>query len=146
MKRTVTVIALLIIIMGSAYAKQASLEDRLRLSQTVANYVNDPEVKGYKHFKGARAVEIGAAVIEGNSALADWRSVDGKDHGQVAFFYLCDGSNVRSVSRKVPLRPEQIRTHWGITKNTARTLIAQLRALESKHVAYLKPPRPETSR
>jgi hypothetical protein len=145
MRRPLAILVLFLFFAQPVSAKQASLQDRLLLSQTVANYINDPDYKGYKYFNGAHAVEIGAAVIEGNGALADWRSVDGKNYGQVAFFHLCDAWNVLSVSNKVPLRAEQIRSHWGITKNIASVLIAQLRALEPKHVVYLKPPQAQQS-
>jgi hypothetical protein len=144
-RRAVTAIALFIVFVAPAQAKQASLQDRLLLSQTVANYINDPDLKGYNDFNGARAVEIGAAVIEGIGALADWRSVDGKHHGQVAFLHRCDSWNVLRVSNNVSLRAEQIATDGGITRSVARLLVARLSALEPRRVAYLKPPRAQMS-
>ena len=144
-RHTLTVLLIVLLFAQPASGKQASFQDRLLLSQAVANYVNDPDFKGYKYFNGTRAVQIGAAVIEGIGALADWRSVDGKHHGQVAFLHRCDSWNVLRVSNNAPLRAEQIATDGGLTRSIARVLVAGLSALESQHVAYLGPQRAQVS-
>ena len=145
MRLAFAILTLVVFFVQPVSAEQASLQDRLLLSQTVANYINDPDYKGYKHFGGARAVEIGAAVVEGNGAIANWRSIDGKHYGQVAFYHRCDSWNVLTVSNKVPLQPRQVIMPGLITKRAAIMLIAQLGALETKRVAYLKPPRAQVS-
>jgi hypothetical protein len=130
-----------------AQAEVASADERSRMAVEVANYIHDLNPAFHAgSFDGARAVEIGAAVIEQPGALADWRGENGKGHGQVAFLYVCDHWNVLKVSNGVPLRPEQIvvQQPFPITKSVAKKLVAELAALETKNVVFLKavPPHP----
>jgi hypothetical protein len=128
-----------------AQAEVASADERLRMALEVANYIHDTNPAFHAgSFDGTRAVEIGAAVIEQPGALADWRGENGKGHGQVAFLYVCDHWNVLKISNGIPLRPEQIvvQQPFPITKSVAQKLVAELAALETKNVVFLKPVRP----
>jgi hypothetical protein len=111
----------------------------------VANYIHDVNPAFHAgSFDGARGVEIGAAVIEQPGALADWRGANGKGRGQVAFLYVCDHWNVLKISNGMPLHPEEIvvQQPFPITKSVAQKLVAELAALETKNVDFLKPVRP----
>jgi hypothetical protein len=124
-----------------AIAREATAQDRAEMAVQVANYIHE---SGAAAFGGAKAIEIGAAVIEQPGAVADWRAANGNAHGQVAFIYACDHWNVLKVSNGVPLRSDQLVVNepFPITKTTANRLVAELAALEGSQVTYLKPARP----
>lgn len=122
-----------------ASAKTASAQERVQLSVAMADAINDGHSAKSPFFSGAKSVEIGAATVDHPWALADWRSTDGKTHGQVLFRYLCDHWNVWSVTST--LTPAQL-GHHGVPKSIATTMVADLSALEAQHFAYLGPARP----
>jgi hypothetical protein len=75
-------------------AAQATVEQRLRMSVEIASYIRDFGKRNEFH---TERVDLGPTAIEGNWALADWRSDDGKLHGQVSFAYICDHWNLEKV-------------------------------------------------
>lgn len=129
--------------LGTVSGGEASRDDRARMAVSVAECIRD-EPKCARAFAGAGAVEIGAAAIEGDAAIADWREARGSRHGQVGFFYACDHWNVGPVTKAAPLRPAQLVTgpRWGASRATANKLVSELAQLESEHVAFLKPAEP----
>jgi len=136
----VVILNVILVFAGSAsvIAGQASVETRVRLSETVASYIHDyPKSNGFQ----TNLVEIGAAATDGQFALADWRSVDGKPHGQVAFYYLCDHWNLGKISMGSPLSVQDLVGvgFSAVPRAVASKLVSDLRALEVEHIAYLKP-------
>jgi len=125
-------------------AAQASIQDRTRMSVSIADYIHD---YGKSNSFKTNAVELGPAGVEGHSALADWRSADGKHRGQISFFYLCDHWNVGKISTGQPLRAKDLvgQALSSMSTRTAAKLIADLKQLESQHVAYLRPAHNEVS-
>lgn len=95
--RAIVASVILIVIgvsVAPTYAAQAALQERTQMSISIADYIRD--VGKPNPFK-THLVELGAATVEGHWALADWRSPDGKVHGRISFFYLCDHWNVGKV-------------------------------------------------
>ena len=125
-------------------AAQASVEERTRMSVSIAAYIHD--FGRSSDFK-TDAVELGPTAVVGNSALADWRSVDGKRHGQISFFYLCDHWNVGKISTGQPLQAKDLVGQGlsNMSTKTATKLLADLKQFEKQHVAYLKPAHNEGS-
>jgi hypothetical protein len=124
-------------------ARNASVQERTGMSQSVADYIEDVKVGDMKAdgaLKGVRAVEIAAAAIEWPWALADWRSADGTAHGQILFRYMCDHWNVRKVSREAFAQNQHL-TALGVPEPSAIKLISEIAAAETHHVAYLMPSR-----
>jgi hypothetical protein len=122
-----------------AAGAQASLLDRQLMSIAIADYIHNRDFGTSNPFH-AVSIEVGATVIDWPYALADWRSADGKEHGQVSFVHLCDHWNVESVSRGQRMRVSDVMesTH-DISAKTATKLIADLLSAEDRHVAFLKP-------
>jgi hypothetical protein len=136
-----------------ANAEQASLQDRLGMSASVADYIHDHDYGKSNPFQ-TDAVEIGAAAIEAHHsaeeytryALADWRSADGKGHGQVLFSYLCDHWNIEAVSIGRPFSAQRlVEEAKRLPAATASKLVAQVVQLEKLNIAYLKPAHPGIS-
>lgn len=129
--------------LGVVYAREASRDERTRMAVSVADCIRD-EPNCARHFDGAAPIEIGAAAIEGNAAIADWHEARGSRYGQVGFFYACDHWNVASVSNGVPLRPDQLLmdSPLGPTKAMAHRLVAELAQLETQHVGFTEPAKP----
>lgn len=125
-------------------AAQASIGDRIRMSEEIANYIHG---SGRSNAFKAGAVELGPATVEGNFALADWRSADRKRHGQVSFFYACDHWNVGKISVGRPFQAKDLvsKDLSNVSLKTAAKLLADLKQLENQHVAYLKPAHDEGS-
>lgn len=116
----------------------ATIQDRARMAQEIAD---DVHYDGKSNVFKTDAVELGAAAIEGNTALADWRSADRTKHGQVYFFYICDHWNVGKVSIGRPLTARELETnHYSAHAVDTTKLIAELKKLESHGIAYLNPP------
>ena len=130
------ILAVLVVAWLPATAGQASLAERQRIAHDVASEIHaNPST--FHHLKG---VEIGAAVVNGYNALADWRSTDGMQHGQVALFIACDHWNVSSVSFGRNLTPREIQSgDHPFGKPDGRAQLAELAALEAKNTAYLRP-------
>jgi len=142
MRAIVVGVMLVAIFISPANATLASIQDRMRMSVSIADYIHDSLSNSFK----TDDVELGPAAVERNFALADWRSADGKLHGQVSFFYLCDHWNVGQVSTGRPLRaqdliapPKSVRQIGSIPAKIASKLAAELAQLELRHVTYLKP-------
>ena len=122
------------------FAYTASVADRTRMSVEVASYIHDPGVPNA--FKST-SVEIGATAIDWPFALADWRSADGKRHGQVSFFHMCDSWNVGAVSVNRPLTVTELTHSYGrMSEDKAAQLISKLDRLEVQQLTFLKPAKP----
>ncbi|HTZ53622.1 MAG TPA: hypothetical protein VMB20_01055 [Candidatus Acidoferrum sp.] len=121
----------------SLFAAQATSAQRQELAQAVANEIHANPAT-FHHLK---TVEVGAAVVDGYNALADWRSHDQTQHGQASFYLACDHWNVGNVSFGRALTPAQIESgDHPFGKPDGGKQLAELAALETKHIAYLKPP------
>src|ERR1700752_4111215 len=97
----VSTFAVLLFWAAVADADQATLEQRTAMSQELANSIHDREEVVSQ--LGVRGIEVGAAVVDFHTALADWRSTDGKHRGQVAFFYACDHWNPAIITSGKPI-------------------------------------------
>lgn len=130
----------------SAISKEASDSERKAMSVQLANYVHDPYgYDSHPHaFGGSGKAEIGTAAVEGHYALADWRSLDGKHWGQIAFFYMCDHWNVAEVTNDRRIRAKELAAIRSVAPGESATpnLVAEVRELEGRHVAFLRPSRP----
>jgi hypothetical protein len=133
-----TLIALASIAPASAVT--ANAQTRQRLAITISDYIADHDYGKSNPFK-TNAVEIGAAAKEGNYALADWRSPDGKLQGQVSFFYACDGWNVGVVTADRPLEVKDLtgNSFGQMPDDVASKLVTDVAQFASLRVAYLKP-------
>ena len=142
MRSTVVSFLLVLLTISPTNAAQASVQDRERFSIVIASYIRD---LGKSNEFETKFVELGATVVEGNSALADWKSEDGKLYGQVSFFYLCDGWNVGKVVLARHLRAQDLKGHslGNVPETVALKLVEELKELEKQNVAYLKPGRAE---
>jgi hypothetical protein len=113
-----------------AHAGMASKSEQVEMGIAIATDIHDNGTGGFR----TRSVEIGPAMIEGPWALADWRSADGTENGQVLFRYICNNWNVWSVTagafgaRKLAQR--------GVPSGKATALLADLSQLQ--HVAFTK--------
>ena len=137
MKRTAIVLILLVASTTlSALAAQATAAQRQELAQAVADAIHS-NAATFHHLK---AVEVGAAVVDGYNALADWRSHDQAQRGQVSFYLACDHWNVGNVSFGRALTPQEIASgDHPFGKPNGSKQLAELAALETQNVAYLKP-------
>ena len=138
MKSILVCVLIAIVGVSPANTARATLLDRTRMSVEIAGYIRD--VGKSNEFK-TKFVELGAAAIEGNWALADWRSEDGKQRGQASFAYLCDHWNLEKVKIGHPLHAQDLVGHrlGGAPVAFAEKLVADLKLLETQHIAYLKP-------
>jgi hypothetical protein len=141
---------LVVVFISPANASQASIQDRMGMSQSVADYIHNRDYGKSNPFN-TNTVEIGAAAIEAHHsaeeytryALADWRSADGKVHGQVLFYYLCDHWNIEAVSSGRPFSAQGlIEQAKRLPAATASKLVDQVVQLEKLSIAYLKPAHP----
>lgn len=85
------------------------------------------------------SVEIGSGFIEGERAVASWRSPDGKRRGQALFFYACDHWNLAEVrsgvfSESYLLSLPRVQP---MTPRMAASLHAHSIALQHTHTGYL---------
>lgn len=144
MKAILTGAIILIISVWPAVARLATVHERAELSVTIASYLHNRDYGKSNPF-GTGAVEVGAAVIESRFALADWKSADGKEQGQVVFFYACDSWNVGKVTRS-PFQAQDLTGHYqgDLTKEDAAKLVAELKWAEGQSIGYLKPAKPTT--
>jgi hypothetical protein len=132
-----------------AFAQQASLQDRTRMAVSIADYIHDGDYdrsQGRPNPFKSDAVELGAVAIQGHWALGNWRLADESIHGQVFFFYECDHWNVGNVATGSSLKVQDLVARQGVGRipsPSAARLVADLVQLESQHVAYLKPAKPE---
>lgn len=138
MRAIIASVMLIAVFIAPAYATQASLQDRTRMSISIADYIVD--VGKPNPFK-TDLVELGAATIEEHWALADWKSSDGKVHGRVLFYHLCDHWNVGKVVTAQGLRARDFVGQGipGLPSETAAKLVAELSQLENQYLVYLKP-------
>jgi hypothetical protein len=127
-------------------AKEASDRDREQMSIEIANYIHDPYgVESHPNaFGGGHRIAVGAAIVQGTYALADWRSADGKHWGQVAFFYMCDNWNIGPITntRRMSVRELSAMTRSAHDKAVPAKLIAELTVLENRRIALMPPSRP----
>jgi|SRR5579872_719021 len=133
----------LVLVVGSispCHAAEASVQDRIGLSVSISDYIRDIKYENTSNLFRTTTVEIGATVIEDSSALADWRSADGKKHGQVFFYHMCEHWWVEAVSVGRALSAHEIAGR--IPAAAATRLVAELANVEDQPVAYLKPARP----
>jgi hypothetical protein len=145
LKALVAVGVLGFLALSPALGSEASVQERKSMSQSVADDIHD-----YPNEFRAKAVEIGAAVIEeadqsapsSHYALADWRSADGTLHGQVFFINMCDHWNVEAVSFGRPLTVQEIVSVRRTPTKIAKGLLGELAGVDSAAVAYLKPSTP----
>lgn len=122
-------------------AREASIADRTGMSVEIADYIKDA---GRANEFKTGAVEVGAAAIEGQTALADWRSADGKERGQVTFFHSCDHWNLGRVSIGHAITANGLHASHlpgSPSVDDAIRLVDELRRLEVRHVAFLAPAR-----
>jgi hypothetical protein len=120
----------------SALAAQATSTQRQELAQAVADEIHTSPAT----FHQLKAVEVGAAVVDGYNALANWRSHDQAQHGQVSFYLACDHWNVGNVSFGRALTPAQIESgDHPFGKPDGSKQLAELAGLATKNIAYLKP-------
>jgi hypothetical protein len=138
MRRILLSLMLVIVSISPVIAAQATVQDRMRMSVEIADYIRDSGKSNEFH---AGSVNLGAAVIEGHWAIADWRSEGDKLHGQVAFAFLCDHWNLERVTIGRPLRVQDLVGHHtgGSPVAIAEKLVADLKSLETQHIAYMKP-------
>jgi hypothetical protein len=146
MRAIVVLVMLVVVSISPANAARASVKDRMRMSVSISDYIHYHDRGKSNAFK-TDAVEVGAAAIEGQFALADWRSADGRARGQVLFFYVCDDWNVGAISTGRPLSIAMVRMQSPflaahLTEKIASKLAAEVTRLEVQHVAYLKPTHP----
>jgi hypothetical protein len=138
--RAIVLISMLLAIFSASPcdAAQASLHDRSRMSVAIADYIRDA---GKSNDFKTDLVKLGPTVVEGNWALADWQSEDGKRRGQVSFFYVCDSWSVGKVELAQPFRVRDLTGHHfgDVPEKTAAKLVTDLKQVEKLHVAYLKP-------
>jgi len=122
-----------------ANAAQATVQQRMSLSVSVADYIHPGKSNPFK----TDAVELGAAAIEGRFALADWRSADRSAHGQVSFYTVCDQWYVGIVSMGRPLTAQNLvgppQLESSVPSAIASKLVSELAQLEDLHIEYLKP-------
>ncbi len=120
----------------AAYAAQATSSQRHELAQAVADEIHSNPAA----FHRLKAAEVGAAVVDGYNALADWRSPDRSQKGQVSFYLACDHWNVGHVSFDRALTPAEIESgDHPFGKPQGSKLLAELAGLETRNIAYLKP-------
>ncbi|MGB6986148.1 MAG: hypothetical protein WBD74_09280 [Candidatus Aquilonibacter sp.] len=120
----------------SVFAAQAMPAQRQELAQAVADAIHTNPAT----FHRIKAVEVGAAVVDGYNALANWRSQDQTQHGQVSFYLACDHWNVGNVSFGRALTPAQIESgDHPFGKPDGSKQLAELAGLETRNIAYLKP-------
>jgi hypothetical protein len=118
-----------------AFAAQATAAQRQELAQAVADAIHANATT----FHQLKAVEVGAAVVDGYNALADWRSTDRTQHGQVSFYLACDHWNVGNVSFGRPLTAAQVESgDHPFGKPDGNKQLAELAALDTQNIAYLK--------
>src|SRR5579864_186720 len=145
MKATLTAAIIVMMSTWPAVARLATVRERTELSIMIASYLHNRDYGKSNPFK-TDAVEIGAAVIESHFALADWKSADGKEHGQVVFFYLCDSWNVGKVTESAFRAQDLTGRYLGdLPQEDAAKLIAELKWAEGQGVSYLKPAQPTTT-
>ncbi len=137
--KTRSAIVLLLLVTSttlSVFAAQATSTQRQELAQAVADEIHTNPAT----FHHLRAVEVGAAVVDGYNALADWRSQDQTQHGQVSFYLACDHWNVGNVSFGRALTAVQIESgDHPFGKPNGSKQLAELAGLTTKNIAYLKP-------
>jgi len=133
---------------SQAVARQASAADRTEMAVEIATDIRYDQKVGLLNPFRTKAVELGPTAVEDSSstgtlALADWRSVDGKLHGQVLFYGMC-GWHVGSVSVGRPLaaKDAKVMSTYPVPAKVFFKLSADLDALEALHVAYLSPAQP----
>jgi hypothetical protein len=120
----------------AVYAAAATASQRQELAQAVADAIHTNPAT----FHDVKAVEVGAAVVDGYNALADWRSQDRSQHGQVSFYLACDHWNVGNVSFGRALTAAQIESgDHPFGKPNGNKQLAELAGLQTNTVAYLKP-------
>jgi hypothetical protein len=126
-------------------ARLATVRERVGLSVTIASYLHNRDYGKSNPFETG-AVAVGAAVVESHFALADWKSADGKEKGQVDFFYACDSWNVGKVT-KAQFRVQDLtgRRLGEVTREDAAKMIAELKWAERQGVGYLRPAKPTTT-
>jgi hypothetical protein len=135
-KRLTIFLALLVGTTLSVFAAEATSSQRHELAQAVADEIHSNPGA----FHRLKAVEVGAAVVDGYNALADWRSPDQAQKGQVSFYLACDHWNVGHVSFDRTLTPAEIESgDHPFGKPQGSKLLAELAGLETQHIAYLKP-------
>jgi hypothetical protein len=140
MRAFVAGLLLAAVCISPAYGAVASLGERTDISRSISAELSREYYKEANPF-GTNAVEIGATVIAVDfyHALADWRSADGKRHGQV--FLTTKGCSLwyfDEVSVGKPLTAQELISPITPPK-IATELVAELNKLEAEHVAYLKP-------
>jgi hypothetical protein len=120
----------------SVLAAQATPSQRQELAQAVADEIHSNPAT-FHHLK---AVEVGAAVVDGYNALADWRSPDRAHKGQVSFYLACDHWNVGHASFDRGLTAAQIESgDHPFGKPQGSKQLAELAGLDTQDIAYLKP-------
>ncbi|HME81814.1 MAG TPA: hypothetical protein VKF82_07030 [Candidatus Eremiobacteraceae bacterium] len=124
-------------------ARQASVQERLAMSVSIADYIHYHNYYGKTNPFKTEAVELGAAATEGRFALADWRSADDREHGQASFYTVCDTRFVGTVSTGRPLTTQNLvgqpKLESSVPAPIAAKLVAEVAQLEDLHIAYLKP-------
>ena len=141
MRRVVVAVMIWITLLAhSVDAKQASLEERRRFAQSVADTLHEAEK--YRRFPArVKEVEIGVASIAGSWAIADWRSRDRNANGQVLFRHMCDHWVVWNVTVGEHFNLGRL-TEKNVPQKTAKELLAEISSLEKRHVVYVPPPKP----
>jgi len=119
------------------------------MSTVIADYIRDARHLDTPNAFKSTSVELGPTAVAGQSgygryALGDWRSADGRAHGQVYFSYECDGWNVGEVSLGRPLRANEL-ISWHTPSNVQEVLVTELLKLEACRIAYLSPAVPSVS-
>jgi hypothetical protein len=135
---------------SQAIAGSASVSDRTDMAVEIATDIRYYQKAGLPNPFRTKAVELGPTAVEdgksaGSLALADWRSADGKTHGQVLFYGMC-GWHVGSVSvgHRLAANDAKVFSGFLVSAKDFSKLAADLAALEPQHVAYLNPAPPET--
>jgi hypothetical protein len=136
MKKLLPLLLLCLASTTMAIAATATASQRQELAQAVADAIHANPAT-FHHLK---AIEVGAAVVDGYNALADWRSQDRSQHGQVSFYLACDHWNVGNVSFGRMLTAAEIESgDHPFGKPNGSAQLAELAGLQTNTVAYLKP-------
>ena len=118
-----------------ASAATASASDRAAMSVATANYL----VKVKDDLLSHGGAEIGAAAIEGDWAIADFRSGDGSEHGQLLFKRGCGRWVMRIAMEGSSLDVDDL-TSYGVPSDAARKLVSEIP--QQRQVAYLAAQKP----
>jgi hypothetical protein len=86
-------------------------------------------------------VEIGGGYVEGQWAIASWRSEDRKHAGQAVFFHICDHWNLEDAKKGEFTKSDLSRVQR-LTPQIAARLEADSILLQRAHIPYLPPSRP----